>query len=489
MEALARLLATLNQRPRIAYVAIAGACVAIAAVAFFALGIGRTASAPLFARPLDSSQLSEVEERFAEWSVAFLPQPDNVLVDTKRRNELLLRLSLVGVPHGHVATTTEALANIGVLTPQSVIDAQTRSGLAGEIELALRSVEGVDDATVIIAPAKVAEFADETAHDGSASVRLHLKAGAHISSTSVNGIRSYVAASIQGLDPSRVTILDDRGLALGDPTTGSDDASGLERSLQSALDAVLGAGVAVVRVHAEYSSTQMEARNTRRAPVGDAITRNVRSESYDGAGRRYRKDEERDERGNDVSETVSRTPAGTLARVNTAVFVDMMRVVDIAKVRQLAAASVGYDPRRGDTLSVQAVDFHHGLEQKHDAWFWFYGTVAPLLPTVAILICVLVVARKVFPQIVEIAQAAFEREATSRTSKLVAGYKPAQVRGALAHEPPHAAAAIISALPAATAAAVLELYPPQERQAIIARMQRVHSPLIPRADEILGHHA
>jgi flagellar motor switch protein FliG len=71
----------------------------------------------------------------------------------------------------------------------------------------------------------------------------------------------------------------------------------------------------------------------------------------------------------------------------------------------------------------------------------------------------------------------------------VTGYAPARVRGALAGEPPHAAAAIISALPAATAAAVLELYPPHEREAIVKRMQRTHSAVVPSADELLARHA
>ena len=55
----------------------------------------------------------------------------------------------------------------------------------------------------------------------------------------------------------------------------------------------------------------------------------------------------------------------------------------------------------------------------------------------------------------------------------------------LEQEPPHAAAAIISALPAATATAVLELYPPHEREAIVNRMQRRHSPLLSNPDELL----
>ena len=82
-----------------------------------------------------------------------------------------------------------------------------------------------------------------------------------------------------------------------------------------------------------------------------------------------------------------------------------------------------------------------------------------------------------------------ERSSIALISSRVAGVAPAQVRGALANEPPHAAAAIISALPAATAAAVLELYPPHEREAIVRRMQRAHSPLVPDLSEIVGRHA
>ncbi|HEV2262541.1 MAG TPA: hypothetical protein VGR69_09680, partial [Candidatus Rubrimentiphilum sp.] len=62
----------------------------------------------------------------------------------------------------------------------------------------------------------------------------------------------------------------------------------------------------------------------------------------------------------------------------------------------------------------------------------------------------------------------------------------AKVRGALLSEPPHAAAAIISALPASTAAAILDTYPSHEREAIIARMQRPVSPLLTDAEKWIG---
>ncbi len=471
----------------------------IAAIAVFALltgfavvaiVIGHPDRVALFAAPLHSEQLSEVEEELAAWNAPFSPTGDNVVVDASRRNDLLLRLSLAGVPHAHVETTGEALANVGVLTPQAVIDAQTRSGLAGDIAVALRSVDGVDDAHVIVAPAQTAEFADQNPRPATASVRLQLHPGTGLDRNAVTGIRRFVAASVPDLDPANVTILDDRGIALGEAGAGDDGPGALERSLQSALDAALGAGVAIVRVHADYTQTASEESDRRQTPVGgDPIERNAQSESYDGSGKRYARNEEHDNRGSETHERVTHAQAGGIARLSTAVFVDAGRSVDLASVRELAAATVGFDPHRGDELTVAAVPFHRSLQQKHDVWFLLYGAIVPVLPAIAIVAGLLIFSRYLLPSVHALLKDALERDAIARTSQTVAGYAPARVRGALAGEPPHAAAAIISALPTATAAAVLELYPPHEREAIVKRMQRAHSSVIPNAEELLARHA
>lgn len=467
--------------------ALLAAAIVLAVVGSIAVTMAsHGARVPLFSARLYPEQLADVEERLAEWNVAFTPVADNVVVDAARRNDLLLRLSLAGVPHPHVQTTTEALSSVGLLTPQSVIDAQTRTGLAGEIELALRSVEGIDDARVIIAPAKAAEFADQQAHDATASVRVRLRAGTRLSRTSVDGIRAFVAASVPGLSLAHVTLLDDRGVALGTRPSG-DDAPELQASLQSALDQALGSGTAIVRISAEYSSAEREAREDRRAPAGAPIVSRATRETYDARATRYEKNETNDDRGSDVRSEVSRVPAGTLLRLSTAVFVDESRASELASVRALAAAAVGFRPQRGDTLTVQAVNFHHAIAARADGWMLLYGALAPLLPTLAVVLGLIVSARVTIPHLAGALERISERSTIARKSREVAGFAPARVRGALANEPPHAAAAVISALPAATAAAVLELYPQHEREAIVARMQRAHSPFVPDAAEVLGH--
>jgi len=365
----ARLLTRWSALPRLARLLAGSVGFAAVAAAIGAVILGHTSRTVLFAQPLHSEQLTEVEERLAGWNVPFTPTADNVVVDTQRRNDLLLRLSLAGVPHDHLFSTGEAIANIGMLTPQSVIDAQTRAGLSGDIESGLRGIDGVDDARVIVAPAKPPAFADESGDEASASVRLRLRAGSQLSHQTVAGIRAFVAASVPELRPSRVTILDDRGVALADDVRTGDDASDLQRSLQSALDGAFGEGAAIVRVRAEYDGTQYAERDVRRGPVGaQTIAAVRRSESYDAGGKHYRHLEQGEDRGSETHELESRAPPGAIKRVSTAVFVDELRALDLAKVRELAAATVGYDARRGDALAVEAVDFHRPAVARKDAW-------------------------------------------------------------------------------------------------------------------------
>jgi flagellar M-ring protein FliF len=488
MPQLLALLGRWNALPKRARVA-AAALLALAAIASLAGGIlAHPPQATLFPIALHPEQLLEVQEQLANWNVAFTPASDNVVVDAARRSDLLLRLSLAGVPHAHLETSGEALASVGALTPQAVIDAQTRAGLAGDVEAGLRGIAGVDDARAIVVPAAPAEFGDQVARDASASVRLRMRPGARLSRETVAGIRAYVAASVAGLDPAHVTLLDDDGVALGSNESG--DTASLERSLQSALDAAFGEGASIVRVRTEYRSAAVAERVERRAPLaGSAIDRTSTGESYDGEGKRYRRQDDREDRGSESHDVLSQTPPGALARISTAVFVERSRAPELAAIRDLAAATVGYDPKRGDTLTVAAVDFRTTPAARKDAWWLLYGTLVPLLPALALAIGAVLAARSGVPPVIALLRPYFERAAVERASKSVAGYEPSRVRSALAQEPPHAAAAIISALPAATAAAVLELYPPHERDAIVRRMQRPHSPLVPDAEEIVRRHA
>jgi flagellar biosynthesis/type III secretory pathway M-ring protein FliF/YscJ len=474
----------LPARHRLVLVALLAGVLAAAAIGSF---LRSDARVPLFAAPLHAEQVAEVAERLAEWNVPFAAGADNVKVDARRRNDVLLRLSLAGVPHAHRLGSSESLERIGPLTPQSVLDARAREGLAGDLAAALRGIAGIDDAQVIIAPGRPATFADESSAAPSAGVRVRLVPGARLDRDAIDGIRQFVADSVSGLSATRVAMLDDRGLALeGDRQRAGDDAATLQASLQSALDQAFGAGATIVRVRLDYDRRVREVRDLHRAPIaGQALTSASIDERYSAERKRYTKLHTSEERGSDLHEEKTEIPAGGVGRISVAVVVDEARKLDLAAIRSLSSATLGLVAER-DTLNVAAVPFAHASDARGSAWGWLglAGTLGPIVAWWAIALFAFRYGAAPFARALEIVS---RRLALARTSRAVAGYPPAHVRGALRDEPPHTAAAIISALPAATATAVLELYPAEERAAIVRRMARETAPVVPDCESVLRH--
>jgi len=464
-----------------------GTFAALLGLGAFLFALSRDDRIALFSSPLHPDQLGEVETRLAAWNVAFVPTNDNVRVERKRRSDLLLRLSLSGVPHPHVAGSAEAFANVGALTPEAVLDAQTRDGLAGDLELGLRGIAGIADARVIIAPAKAGTFADENTHDASASVRLALLPGAHLSADAVAGVRAFIAAGVPGLDPKHVTIVDDSGVALtSDGRDGAHDGGMLQAALQSALDEAFGAGATIVRVHIDRDPRTRETSDVRSASLGGPIVHSSVDERFASDRKRYSKTTQNDDRGSDVHEERTITGPGATERVSVAIFVDGERASDVFKIRALAIGAAGLRPARGDSVTVEAIRFARSDAAPHPAWPNLIGLIATIAPSAIAGAVVIVLARLGIKPFASLVRSLLERGAVRAAAGSVSGYAPSQVRSALAGEPPHTAAAIISALPTATAAAVLELYPPEERADIVRRLTRPPSPLLPDYQTWLG---
>jgi flagellar M-ring protein FliF len=464
---------------------LVGAAALLAAIALAVLGFAasRDTRVALFATPLRADQLAEVEDRLAAWNVPHVSSADNVRVAHAKRGDLLLRLALAGVPHAHLAGSAEALAHLGALTPQSVLEAQTRDALAADLALGLRGVDGVTDARIVIAPSSGGVYADEPRRDASASVRVTLAPGARLPARTVAGIKAFVAGGVPGLDAERVTVLDDRGPPLeGDA---GDDAD-VQGALQSALDAAFGAGATIVRAHRELLGEHREVRNVRRAAQGGAIARTTSDERYASSAKKYSKNSATEDRGSETREERRVASATATARLTVAVFVDDARGLDLAKIRALAAAAAGIRADRGDALSVEAVAFGDGSPRvqrvaRTPPWVLPFASLLPQLLTGATLVLVVAFAAR---PVAGVAMRAIDRAAARSAARGVTGIPPSRVYAALDGEPPHVAAAIISALPTVTAAAVLELYSPEARAAIVRRLARANAALVPAPEEL-----
>ena len=489
MEAILARWKSFTPRQRTVALALAGAAIFAIALATF---LQRDTHVALFSSSLESAQIAEVTERLAEWNVGFIATPDNVRVESGARNDLLLKLSIAGLPHARLDSTTEALAKAGPLTPQAVLEAQQRAGLAGDIATGLRGLAPVADARVIIAPAEAGTYADEAGHDASASVRLSLRPGTSLDRSVALGIRQYVAAAVPGLVPARVALLDDRGSTLGDDAAaaaGTEEAS-LQTSLQSALDVAVGSGATIVRARVTYDPRLRETHVVLRKPLGSrAVAETTSDEHYVSASKKYGKTSGTLDRGSDTEDVKTETPAGRLERLSVAVAVDQNRHLDLAKIRSLAIGTLGLISGRGDTLSIEELPFAKpATTAMLPSWALALGSFAALMPSLAFAGVLALGARFAVKPAVAALERATERISLTRATRAISSaYAPAHVRGALRNEPPHTAAAIISALPAATATAVLDMYSPEERAAIVRRMARAVTPAMPDYETVLRH--
>jgi len=461
-------------------IGISAAALVLVIAAALAVLLGRDTRGALFANPLKPDQLAEVDAQLSAWNVAFVPSQDNVRVAGKQRSALLARLALAGVPHAHVIGTSEALATVGTLTPQAILDAQARAGLEGDLEKGLRGLGGIAEARVIIAPARSGVFADESPTPASASVRLTAEPGQALTAPTLAAVRQFVASGVPGLDASHVTVVDDRGILV---IPKSDDGSDRELALQSALDAAFGAGATIVRVHVERNAAASESRDVRRSPGQQgSISRRDLDERFSGEKKNYSRRATTEDRGSDVHEEHSTLAAGTLARVSIAVIVDARRSLDVEKIREVAAAAGGYDPHRGDTLSVEAVAFDRPYGVTPQPFAYALGVLGEAIPGVALAIMVIVIVRVAARPGFALLTETLRRARLERSAQSSATTSPDAIFAALRGEPPHVVAAIVARLSSPLATAVLELYPPDERRAIVARLARKPSRLIADLD-------
>ena len=468
--------------PRLRVGGVAALLLAVAAVAGL-LTLARDTRVALFATPLHADQLGEVETRLAAWRVPYAPLADNVRVDPHGRADLLLRLALVGLPRRHLTTSDEAFAHVGALTPQSVLDVQTRDALAADLAQGLRGLDGVADAQVIVAPGSGGVYADQPQRDASASVRVTLTPGTRLTASTLAGIRAFVAGGVPGLDPQRVTVLDERGSANAEEP---DDAN-VQSSLQTALDAAFGGGTTIVRVHREALGERREDRDVKHTPLAGSLERTSGDERYASDKKKYAKQTLTEEHGNETRDVTRIADPDATARLSVAVFVDGSRLLDLEKIRALAAATTGIDPRRGDTLDVEAVRFASAASpprREIDGWA-IAGLISGIAPQLGLVAGLVVLAALGGRPIYALAVRALDTAGAREAARGTVGLPPARVRGALVGEPPHVAAAVISALPAATATAVLELYPPEERAQIVRRLARAAVDLVPHPEELL----
>jgi flagellar M-ring protein FliF len=265
-----------------------------------------------------------------------------------------------------------------------------KRAIEGELAKTIESIDGVRTASVQLAIPQQSVFLSEKANP-TASVFIETQGGKSLTTSQVQAITHLTAASVDGLIPDNVSVVDADGTvlsAVGVGATGSTDqqASGYEDKVRTAvqkmLDQVVGVGNATVVVAADMSlQSAQRVEETFTTPTdAPALSEQSSNQTYTGTGSSatgvlgadsiavptgtggdgtYSSDSSTKNNAiNKVTET-TQIPAGEIRRqtVSVAVNSDVVTGMDAKTLSALVAAAAGVDTDRGDLVNVELVSF------------------------------------------------------------------------------------------------------------------------------------
>lgn len=284
--------------------------------------------------------------------------------------------------------------------------------LQGELMRAINTLTAVKQSKVLLALPNKKTFLEESGQP-TASVVVELHPGKTISQDQVRGITHLVASAVEGLDPAKVTVVDDKGKVLSKSYNSETAMSSellelkkqkeleLEDRIESILSRVVGTGKVIARVSASLNPRTTDTIEETVDPESTAIRSQVtEEESLDGArtnptgipGARanlpgaqeqgqvgfqqnVRKELKTTNFAVPTTKRKIQEAAGEVQRISVAVLVDgvLSQVegadgavteqwaerspADIAKYESLVKNAIGFDASRGDSVKIENIRF------------------------------------------------------------------------------------------------------------------------------------
>jgi len=323
-----------------------------------------------------------------------------------------LKTGTVEVPSDQVDRLRIYLAEQGIISPEKkvgfeIFDKQSFTvsdfvehvnyirALEGELEKTISSIDAIEDAKVNIALPRQSIFA-RPEEEAKASVLIKLKPGAQLTPEQIKAIRDLVAASVVGLKPQNVVIVDQYGRDLTALLDENNSLVGLatnqiklkleyekklQREIENILSSVVGYGNAKVKVslYLDFSQTQekdyevnpdqtaivsQQKEKTEKRAVQPLGAPGTESNIPPGKGRKNAEALIETSRKSITNYEVSyiqrliNDPTIKVKKIAVGVILNSaVKGVNPEKIKKFLISSLGLNPKRGDTVSVVEIPF------------------------------------------------------------------------------------------------------------------------------------
>jgi len=387
----------LSQNRRVAIVAVGLA--ALFTVALLLLLQPPQQYAPLFTG-LSADDAAAIIDQLRQQGVPYKLSNDGTTISVPVEQVAKLRLALAaqGLPKsGTLGFELFDRSSFGVTDFQQRVNYQR--ALEGELARTISQLDGVRSARVHLVIPEESLFSEQQ-QPTTAAVVLQLKPGSRLTDEQVRGVVHLVSASVPGLQPEHVTVVDESGNALWSgggvaAAGGMSDHLKAQRAfetvmatqLQTVVARVVGNNNAAVQVSASFdwdqrqvdseiyspNGTQPQVRSqqervqtsegTASGPIGiPGVDSNVGSYQEGAAQQNQQRSELRETTVNyELSRQVERVvqAPGKVQRLSVAVVLNSAAVDPAVaeQVRDLVAAAAGIVPERGDQVTVSVVPF------------------------------------------------------------------------------------------------------------------------------------
>ncbi len=228
-------------------------------------GAGSAEFRPLY-RGLEEAELAEVADALAAERIDYRlsGSAGAIEVPAAQVHEARMRIASRGLPSGS-SPGFEIFDQGSFGVTDFVQKVNYHRALQGELARSIEQVEGVEKARVQLALPKRKTLLRRDDRRATASVVTRLRSGWELEPSQVRGIVHLVASSVEGLDVSHVTLVDQRGRLLAPqpemelPGAGGGASLGatqrIERAFERQIEEILGRTVGLGRVVAKVSAS------------------------------------------------------------------------------------------------------------------------------------------------------------------------------------------------------------------------------------------
>lgn len=370
-------------------IAVIGAALVVMGVIALGSWLAKPQMSPLFTG-LSPSDASAVVEQLKSAGVSYelTEGGATVLVPDAQVYPQRLAAAAAGLPTNDTGGYT-LLDKMGVTASEFQQSVTYKRAIEGELAATIGAMSGVTAASVQLAIPEQSVFVADTQHP-TASVFVKTQGGATLSDDQIAAIVHLTSASIPGMTPEDVAVTDQSGrvlAAVGQGLTGSASTQASEHEAKVAgavtkmLETIVGPGNSTVSVSADVANSTSERMDeTYTAPEGGVMmneqTRtqtssggqaggtgvlgpdNIAVPNTAGAGSFESEESTRNNAVNKSTEKTT-TPAGEVTRQTVSIALDRGSVqgVTAEQVQALVTNAAGIDAARGDTVTVEFVDF------------------------------------------------------------------------------------------------------------------------------------